>query len=148
MINECNSDLTHSEIIGEVVRYLTHPGHRVFPEFRMPERRRADVLLLTVDDRVIIFECKQDYRPRDIAHSVLKYALWCNELYLVMNAGNAALHFNAVTNNWAPRRGTDYGVYAIDRLEMRLLKPAGIRKIAPKVREILDAAIKKRVERL
>lgn len=148
MINEANADLTHKEIIGEVVRYLSHKDDLVFPEFRMPERRRADVLCVRSDGQIAIFECKQDYRPRDISHSVLKYALWCNQLFIVMNAGNAHLHFNAVNSNMTPRRPTEYGVYAIDRLEMRLLKPAGIRKIAPTVKMILDEAIRKRVERL
>jgi hypothetical protein len=148
VINECNSDLTHKEIISEVVRYLNRPGDLVIPEFRMPERRRADVLLVDREGLIYIFECKQDYRPRDIAHSVLKYSLWCNGLYLVMNAGNARLHLGALQGNWIPKRPNDYGVYAIDRLSMTMLKAAGHRQIAPSVKLILDETIRKRVERL
>jgi hypothetical protein len=147
MINEANSDLTHKEIIAEVVRYTSQPYNSVYPEFRIPERRRADVLVVGNSGLVSIYECKQDYRPRDIQQSVLKYALWCNRLYIVMNTGNAKLHWEAVKSFWTPRRQVEYGIYAIDRLEMRLLKPAGTRQIAPDVRKILDDTIQKRVQR-
>jgi len=147
MINECNSDLTHKEIISEVARYFDKPENTVITEFRIPERRRADVLVVSNDGQITILECKQDYRPRDIQHSVLKYSLWCNKLYLVMNRVNAELHYEAVKSYWTPRRNVAYGIYAIDRLEMRLLMPAGSRQIAPEVRSVLDASIQKRVQR-
>ncbi|MQX35430.1 MmcB family DNA repair protein [Roseospira navarrensis] len=48
-----------------VCRHLANTGHAVLTEFKLPNRRRADVVALDADGRVIVIEVKSalaDYR--------------------------------------------------------------------------------------
>jgi hypothetical protein len=84
MDNEPYRDLTHDEAAEILATLITSANNVVFREYRLPSGAIADVLVITDNIEVTIYEVKTGYKASLIANAQQKYAHWCNRLYVAI----------------------------------------------------------------
>jgi hypothetical protein len=147
MINEANSDLTHSEMITWLAGFLHAQDHVVFAEFTLPEGNRADIFIKREDHEIVIIECKADFRPREIARSVLKYSPWCNYLMFALNPVDAQLISQAQIAFMRTSWPVHYGLLSVHRLGYETLVDPPYRQMQYVNQQLVELAIIKRLRR-
>jgi hypothetical protein len=147
MINEANSDLGHTEMIIHLVGLMTAGPELVFPEFTLPEGSRADILVYRPDHKIVIIECKADFRPREIARSVLKYSPWCHFLTLALNSGDAQLLHATSAGFMRLIARPEVGLLAVDRAQYTTLQAAPGRRMNLVNQEMVERMIHQRKRR-
>ena len=72
--------MTHEKAITTIANLITHDVLRLYKEFELPDRRRADLLFITKSAHVGIIEVKTTWRASLIPNAMAKYAQWCHFL--------------------------------------------------------------------
>jgi hypothetical protein len=141
-------DMTHRQVIDLVLEWLRKEGLRPVSTPRIGERAIPDVLVKHHDGKIVIIECKQDYRPNDVARSINKYASFCDRLYLAMTMQHAYDMVERLNGLQTSFSRTDYGVIAVHPDQVGVLKVAPDLRFKEKLREQVDRALSERLDRL
>lgn len=143
MINECNSDLTHAELVSYTALHLRERGQRVRTEFELKNRRIADVLAIDRYGTITIYECKVTLRGWEQQQAQAKYLDWCHRLAIVVNVGTYRPPEPQTLNLSEPAIGSRLGLIEVDRLGTITLVNPPVRPMDDeRSRWVLDAVAK------
>lgn len=127
MINECNSDLSHAELVSYTAQHLRARWQKVRTEFVLKDGRRADVIAVDRDGTVAIFECKTTFRGWEAQMTAARYLKWCHLLFVVVNVGDWKPERRAALDIAQKPAGVALGVIECDRLAIRTLRTTVVR---------------------
>jgi len=147
LVNEANSDLSHSEMISHLVSFFEDHDWLVFSEFALPEGLRADILIKKPDHEIVIVECKADWRPRETSRSILKYSRFCDRLLIGWNASHGLDVFPGPARTYRLQRSRPYGVLLVDRLGYKTLCDAPKLPLGYALRSCIEEKIRGRLSR-
>ncbi len=145
LVNEANSDLSHSEMISHLVSFFEDNDWLVFSEFTLPEGLRADILIVKPDHEIVIVECKADWRPRDSSRSILKYSRFCDRLLIAWNASHGHAVYHAPARSYRLQDRGLYGVLLVDRLGYETLCDAPKLALGSGLRSCIEEKIRGRL---
>jgi hypothetical protein len=84
MDNEPYRELTHTQALEFLASYYRDHHHRVATEVTLPNRRRADILMVTPSGYYEIIEVKTNFSSTITRAALTKYRPWCNYLYVAV----------------------------------------------------------------
>lgn len=80
MDNEPYRILGHNEARDTLAQCLREQKNLVFPEFELPDKKRADIFCVTTNGLFSIIEVKTEFKTSLIELALKKYARWCHAL--------------------------------------------------------------------
>jgi hypothetical protein len=137
MDNEPYRDLSHTEALQFLAAAYTERNHKVATEVTLPNKRRADILMVNPFGLYEIIEIKTAFTSHLLGEALNKYGPWCHALHVaVTGLSDRQIRADEALPRWRHHfeRVGLIGVYPCSFVRHR---PAAQQPLHPKICDIL-----------